>query len=62
MKFKLKAGKGFCDEHVIYNDPVIFRRLNGFVVEHNGEEIFLLRDDINVLEISKDEKYAPLLW
>ena len=62
MKFKVKGGQGFNDEGIIHNDPVVGYRLNGYIVNHDGEEYFIPFCLIDVIEISKEEKNVPTRW
>ena len=57
MRFVLKW-----DTRNEYSDPVIARKLNGYILEHDGEEYFVDRDYIKVLEISDEEKNKPIRW
>lgn len=62
MKFMVKSGRGYADEKIVYNDKVIGRKLNGWIVEHDGEECFIPSDEINVISISDEEKNLPIRW
>ena len=62
MKFRLKKYRGFCDTNKIYDDKVVARRMNGYIVEHIGEECFLCRNDIEIIEISDEEQNANIRW
>ena len=62
MKFRLKKYKGFVDTEKVYDDKVVARKLNGYIVNHNGEECFVCREDINIIEISEEEKNAEYRW
>ncbi len=61
MKFKMREGRGF-DTRVFYTDKVISRKLNGYIVLHNDEEVFVPDDVIDILEITDKEKNAPIRW
>lgn len=61
MKFKMREGKGF-DTRVFYTDKVIARKLNGYIVLHDDEEVFVPEDVIDILEITGKEKNAPIRW
>lgn len=62
MKFVIKKGQGFNDEGIVHDDPVVGYKLNGFIVNHNGEEYFIPYCLINVIEISEEEKKAEMRW
>lgn len=63
MKFTVKSGMGFSDEGIVYNAPVIARKLNGFIVRWNdGTEGFVCKSDIDVIEISAEEKEVKVRW
>lgn len=57
MKFKLKGG-----DKKIYNDPVVGRKLNGYILNHEGEEYFVDTDYVDIFEISEEERNAKLRW
>ena len=61
MMFKMKEDLGF-DTRVFYTDRVIARKLNGYIVDHMDQEVFVAEDDIVILEISDEEKNAPVRW
>lgn len=61
MTFKMKEGRGF-DTRVFYTDRVVARKLNGYIVDHMGQEVFVAEDDIVILEITDKEKNAPIRW
>lgn len=44
----------------IYEAKVIKRFLNGFLVERNGITVPIMKDDIEIIEISEAEKKLPL--
>lgn len=63
MKFKIKTGRGFGNEGKIYTAPVIARKLNGFKVKVDDNSVaFICTDDIEIIEISEQEKAIPIEW
>ena len=62
MIFKMKKGLGFSDENRWHDDPVVARKLNGFIVNHNGEECFVPSDVIDIAYISEEEKRKAIRW
>ena len=60
MVFKVKPCKGM-DERPQIGEAVA-RKLNGYIVLHNGEEVFICSDDIEILSIKNEEKKAPIRW
>lgn len=61
MTFKMKEGLGF-DTRVFYTDEVIARKLNGYIVIHNGEQVFIPDDVIDIIKITAKEKNAPIIF
>ena len=59
MIFRVKPGKGM-DSDKVHVDPVVARKLNGYVVRHNGEEVFICSDDIEILFMKKEERELPI--
>lgn len=67
MTFRLRAGRGFGDEGAVYTAPVIARKINGYKVpepnpEYDGQFAFLVFEDIEILDISDEEKNMPIEW
>ncbi len=62
MKFKAKKGIGLNDEGIIHDDPVVGRMLNGYIVSHNGDEVFIPFCVVDIIEISENEKNAEMRW
>ena len=61
MKFRFTK-QGFSDTNKVYSDPVVARKLNGYIVNHNGEEYFVDRDYIQIISISDEESNTPIRW
>ena len=63
MRFMIKYGRQFSNEGVVYSAPVIARKLNGYkVINPDGDPTFICKDDVDVLEISEQEKGMPIEW
>lgn len=63
MTFKIKTGKGFNNEGEIYTTEVVARKLNGYkVINPEGNITFICFDDINIIDISNEEKNIPIEW
>lgn len=63
MTFKIKTGRGFCNEGEMYSAPVVARKLNGYKVMNPENEIeFVCSDDIDIVSISDEEKTIPIEW
>lgn len=61
MKFKIKESRNFNNSGEIYTAPVVTRKLNGYkVLSEYGSVEFICSDDIDILEISADEKQMAI--
>ena len=63
MTFRTKTGKGFVCEGKEFTAPVVARKLNGYkVLNPEGNIAFLCFEDIDIIEISDEEKNMPIEW
>ena len=65
MRFKTKKERNLNDRgEIIYDAKVIARKLNGYIVQNESAdgETFICSDDIDVVEISEEEKNASIRW
>ncbi len=63
MKFKIKESRNFNNSGEVYEAPIVARKLNGYkVLDPNGNETFICISDIDILELSEDEKNIPIDW
>ena len=63
MKFKIREDRNFNNSGKVYTAPVVARKLNGYKVLNPDKEItFICSTDIQVLEISEEEKNMPIEW
>lgn len=61
MTFKIKESRNFNNSGIIYTAPVVSRKLNGYnVINAYGEIAFLCSSDIDILDISEEEKNKPI--
>lgn len=58
MKFVFKRER-FADTGKEYTGKVTRKYINGYCVEIDGEEYFACKDDIEVLEMTEEDKKAP---
>lgn len=57
MRFRIKTGRGFGDEGKVFTAPIIAKKFNGYkVINPEGNECFLCFEDIDIVELSEDEK------
>lgn len=58
MTFRIKTGRGFGDEGMVFTAPIIEKKFNGYkVLNFEGDDIaFLCFTDIDILELSEEEK------
>lgn len=59
MIFRFRAERGFRDDQLHF-DPVVAKKFNGYIVNHNGEEVFIQFEDIRIISISDAEKALPV--
>lgn len=61
MVFKIKPSRNFANSGEIYTAPVVARKLNGYkVLGEDGNVEFICSDDIDILEITADEKQMAI--
>lgn len=58
MTFRVKKGRGFGDEGMVFTVPVIARKFNGYKVQAEDGEgtAFLCFEDIDILALTDEEK------
>lgn len=59
MKFIFKR-EHFADTGKEYTGKVVRRYINGYLVEINGVERFTCKEDITVIEMTEEDKKAPI--
>ena len=63
MVFRIKSGKGFNNEGEVYETEIVERKLNGYKVINPDKEItFITFDDIEIIELTEQEKNLPITW
>lgn len=63
MTFKIKESRNFNNSGEVYSAPVIARKLNGYMVlDPDKNPTFICFDDIDIINISDDEKNMPIAW
>lgn len=61
MVFKIKETRHFNSSGKVFSAPVIGRKLNGYIVVNDeGNNVFVCADDIDILEITADEKQMAI--
>ena len=63
MTFRIREGKQFVSGGQVFTAPIIARKLNGYVVEGQGEgtTAFLQFEDIEVIHLTDEEKEMRLM-
>lgn len=63
MTFEIKKSRNFNNSGAVYTAPVIARKLNGYkVMNAEGEIAFVCNSDINIIDISDEEKNMQIEW
>lgn len=63
MTFRVRKDRFFCNGGEVYTATVVARKLNGYkVLNPDGEPTFVCFDDIEILDVSDEEKNMPIEW
>ena len=61
MKFRVKNCT-LCEYGKVFDGKVVARYVNGYKVDIGNDVAFIPKSDMEILEISEEEKNFPIKW